>query len=81
MTEEEISRKSMAIKLKLATKLAEHRNKSGMTQNMMADTCKVAQSRYSRIENGHLGNVSIDMLIRMNYLAGTGLKLISFADA
>jgi predicted XRE-type DNA-binding protein len=81
MTDEELSRKAMAIKTKLATKLAEHRLKTGMTQQQIADACQIAQSRYSRIEGGHLGNVSIDLLIRMNYKANTGLKLISFADA
>ncbi len=67
------------IKYKLAVKLAETRKSNGLTQKEMAEICKTNQGNYSKIENGRLDSVSIDQLIKMNYRADTGLKLISLA--
>ncbi len=80
MTDEVLELKISSIKYKLAVNLAEFRKLNGLSQIKMAELVKSNQGNYSRIENGKLGNVSIDQLIRMNYLAKTGLKIISLAQ-
>lgn len=64
------------IKMKLATKLCGYRRSNNLTQQQMADKCNISQGKYSKIENGKFESVTIDFLIRVNYLAGTDLKLI-----
>lgn len=68
------------IKYKLSTQLATYRQDNNLTQREMADLCKTAQSTYSQIERGVYKKVTIDYLVRMNYLAKTGLKLITLAE-
>lgn len=80
MTDEVLEMRISDIKYKLAVKLSEFRKKNGLNQTQMAALVKSNQGNYSRIENGKLSNISIDQLIRMNYLAKTGLKLITLAQ-
>ena len=67
------------IKYMLAVKLAAFRGKAKMTQSEMAAKCNVAQSTYSAIESGKMKSVTIDKLLKMNFDAETGLKLVDLS--
>lgn len=68
------------IKYKLSLKLSMYRKRHGLTQQQMSDICNINQAKYSQIENGKYQGMTVDYLIRVNYMAKTSLKLINLAE-
>ncbi|MCH9028263.1 MAG: helix-turn-helix transcriptional regulator [Bacteroidetes bacterium] len=64
-------------RLELAIKIANERQKAGITQKEFADKLKTTQSVISRIENGRQ-NISLDMLQRIAEALGKSEVIISF---
>jgi len=64
-------------RLDLAIKIANERQKAGITQKEFADELKTTQSVISRIENGRQ-NISLDMLQRIAEALGKSEVIISF---
>jgi ribosome-binding protein aMBF1 (putative translation factor) len=64
-------------RLELAIKIANERQKAGITQREFANKLKTTQSVISRIENGRQ-NISLDMLQRIAEALGKSEVIISF---